>query len=206
MLKRGNEATHLQKETVMRNINRVSKYLLATVAMLAISFTASAYEVQVLTGDGSESKMMDKGKYDVAIKRLERRTQHDSPTIDIQLTNLCTAYVVTGEFDKARETCNRAVEKKGDFVGTAYNSRGVLNALTGDYIAANADFEQAENKANYPVARTDFGDMAPSRDRFGTQQDKIEDSMKLAAQNHQFADQRWAALREEAEELTAGVK
>lgn len=190
----------------MRNINRASKYLLATVAMLAISFTASAYEVHILKGDGSESKNLEKGRYEVAIERLERRVMHDSPNLDIHLTNLCTAYVVTRQFDKAAETCNRAIDVQGEFVGTAYNSRGVLNALSGDYVAALADFEAAEDRANYPAPRRDFGDAAPSNRRFETPNNKIEESIEFAAQNHQYADRRWAAIREEAEELTADVK
>ncbi|NIL93034.1 MAG: hypothetical protein GTO71_00995 [Woeseiaceae bacterium] len=185
---------------------RLSKYLLVTVAMLAVSLTASAYEVRVMTGEGSESKALDRGDYDLAIERLELRTKSDSPTIDIQLTNLCTAYVVTSQFDKARDVCDRAIEADGDFVGTAYNSRGVLNALTGDYIAALDDFAMAADQSNYPKPRVYFGDKAPSMQRFGTTTVDVEQSIELAAQNLQFADRRWAAVKEDSEDLTAGMR
>ncbi len=189
----------------MRTINRISTYLLAPVALLAISFSAAAYEVHVLTGQGSESKAMDNGKYELAIKRLERRVQSESPTIDIQLTNLCTAYVVTSQFGKAEDACDRAVDADGDFAGTAYNSRGVLKALQGDYIAAIADFDRGSDKANYPVARTDFGDQAPANKRFGSDKTETSNSVELAVRNHSAADRTWAAIQEEAEALTADM-
>ena len=187
----------------MRTINRISTYLLAPVALLAISISSAAYEVHVLTGQGSESKAMDNGKYELAIKRLELRVKNDSPTIDVQLTNLCTAYVVTSQLEKAEDVCERAVEAKGDFVGTAYNSRGVLKALQGDYIAAMADFDRSSNKANYPVARTNFGDQTPAMKRFGTPGKESENSVELAVRNHSAADRTWAAIQKDAEDLTA---
>ncbi len=189
----------------MRFIKHASKYLLASVALLAISFSAAAYEVHVLTGQGSESKAMDKGRYDVAIKRLELRVKQDSRYVDIQLTNLCTAYVATSQLDKAAETCDRAVDANGDYVGTAYNSRGVLKALQGDYIAAMEDFDRANKQSNYPVARNDFGDLAPSNGRFDTPKTEATNSMQIAARNHAAADTTWAAIREEADALTADV-
>ncbi len=189
----------------MSIIRQPGKYLLAMIVMLAVSATASAYEVQFLTGQGSESKALGSGEYELAIERLELRTKHDTPNADIHLTNLCTAYVVTRDFDKAQDVCDRAVDENGDFVGTAYNSRAVLKALTGDYVSALVDFEQAANKANYPRPRVKAGDQAPSMRRFSTPSADVEDSVSLAAQNLQFADRRWAAIQAEAEDLTAGV-
>ena len=205
MLKRGNKATHSQKETAMRMIQRASKFLLATAAMLALSLSASAYEVQFLFGQDSEARALEKGNYELAIERLERRSKHKNRNIDIQLTNLCTAYVVTSQYDKARDVCDRAVAANGDYLGTAYNSRAVLNALTGDYIAALVDFEKAADKSNYPRPRRYFGDNAPSMQPFGTPATAVENSVRLAAQNLKAADTRWAAIRKEAEDLTAGV-
>lgn len=189
----------------MKTIRQLYKYLLATVAMLAFSMTATAYEVRFLTGHGSESGALENGNYELAIKRLDRRTRHDSPGIDIQLTNLCTAYVVIRDYQKAREACDRAIEMQGDFVGTAYNSRAILNAITGDYIAAHVDFELAADKSNYPRPREYFGAKAPSMQRFGTPSDEVKDSIKLAAHNMQSADRRWAALKEDPKDFTAGI-
>jgi len=191
----------------MRILNRISQYLLLPAALLAVSFSAAAYEVHILSGEGSESKALDKGKYELAIKRLERRTAQQNPHIDIQLTNLCTAYVATNRLEKARDVCDRAVEAEGDFVGTAYNSRGVLNALKGDYIAAMVDFDNAGSNNNYPVARKDYGDRAPSMRRFNSPDAEATDSMQIAARNHAATDRTWAAIQQrEAVASTEGTE
>jgi tetratricopeptide (TPR) repeat protein len=190
----------------MKTPLQLGKCLLTTVAMLTLAMTASAYEVQFLAGQGSEFKALEKGNYELAIERLELRTSHDTPNIENQLTNLCTAYVVTREYDKARDACNRAIAAEGDFVGTAYNSRAVLHALTGDYLAALVDFEYAADKSNYPRPRVYFGEKAPSMQRFSTPSTDIENSVQLAAQNLKYADRRWAAIQEEAEDFTAGIR
>lgn len=189
----------------MRHINCAIQSLLATVVMLAVSFSAFAYEVHVLEGKGAESKLMDEGNYELAIKRLERRVAQETRFVDIQLTNLCTAYVATGKLDKATDACDRAVEADGEFVGTAFNSRGVLKALQGDYLAAMEDFEQARHESNYPVPRLDWGDLAPSNRRFGVDVES-QNSIKLAARNFDSADRTWASIREETEALTAEAK
>lgn len=189
----------------MRSIYRTMQYLLATVAMLAVSIPAFAYEVQVLEGKGSESKAMDNANYELAIKRLERRVKEDNRFVDIQLTNLCTAYVATGQLDKATDTCDRAVDAQGEFVGTAYNSRGVLHALKGDLIAAMEDFEKAEHESNYPEPRSDWGDLAPSMRRF-TVETESENSIEIAARNHDATNKTLAAIRAREEALTAELK
>jgi tetratricopeptide (TPR) repeat protein len=187
----------MQKEAVMRTFKRAIHYLLAPAALLAVSFSATAYEVHILTGQGSESRTLDKGNYDVAIERLERRVQHETRYIDIQLTNLCTAYVTTRQLEKAEDVCDRAVEANGDYVGTAYNSRGVLKALKGDYVEALADFNRANDRSNYPIARENYGDQAPSMSRFQTVKQESDNSIELAARNHAAADRTWAAIKQE---------
>lgn len=191
----------------MNVIKKITAYFFTVCLLLAVPMTGMAYEVNILTGAGSESKALDKGDYTVAIERLERRLEHGTGDSDIQLTNLCTAYVVTGQLDKAGAVCDKAVEAEGDFVGAAYNSRGVLKSLQGDYIAALTDFEQAEDRAHYPRPRSDFGDMAPSNRRFGSPKVDLESSIDIAARNHVEADRVWAATQaEESEDLTAGIK
>jgi len=191
----------------MNTIKRFSSYLLGVGLILAIPLTSMAYEVNILTGAGSESKAMDKGNYELAIERLEQRLQHGTGDGDSQLTNLCSAYVATGQYDKATPVCDRAVEAKGNFVGAAYNSRGVINALKGDFVAALVDFDRAEDKANYPRPRSDFGDKAPSNRRYASPEVNLSDSIEMAARNHGQTDRIWAAKQaEESEDLTAGVK
>lgn len=187
----------------MTLVHRASRYLLASIALLAVSLTASAYEVHILSGQGSESRALDKGKYELAIERLELRVKHDSRFIDIQLTNLCTAYIAVRELDKAAPVCDEAVEADGDFVGTAYNSRGVLKALQGDFVAAMQDFDRASLKSNYPVPRYNAGDNRPSMRRYGTPETESENSIEIAARNFADADRTWAAIRRESEEALA---
>lgn len=190
----------------MNIVKTITAYILTACLMLAIPLTSVAYEVNVLTGAGSESKALDKGRYSLAIERLERRLQSGMGDTVIQLTNLCTAYVATSQLEKATPVCDEAVEADGDFVGTAYNSRGVLNALKGDFVAALADFDRADDKANYPRPRSDYGDMAPSKRRFGTPEVDLQTSIEIAANNHVEADRVWAARQAgDSDDLTAGV-
>jgi len=189
----------------MKTTYRLFQTLLVAVA-LVFSVSASAYEVHILTGKASESKALEDGRYAFAIERLELRLQRETASSDIQLTNLCTAFVVTGAFEKARDVCDRAVDADGDFVGTAFNSRGVLNALGGDLLAAIADFENANKKSNYPVARVNFGDLTPSMQRFGTPKSRFDNALQIAARNHEAANQLWASINEKsAEPLAAEV-
>ncbi len=186
----------------MKTIYRTTRTLLAAVALLAVSFTAAAYEVHVLSGQGAEHKAMDRGDYTAAIERLERRVERETRFSDVQFTNLCTAYVVTRQFEKAGPACDRAVEAKGDYVGTAYNSRGVLRALQGDYVAAMSDFEKASDKNNYPKPRETWGDKRPSNKIF-TEETEIDNSVELAAKNLVDADRTWAKVRGEEGEAVA---
>lgn len=190
----------------MRTIYRTTRALLAAAALLAVSLTAAAYEVHVLKGQGAEHKAMDRGDYAVAIERLERRIAHENRYSDIHYTNLCTAYVVTRQFEKAGPICDRAVDAEGDYVGTAYNSRGVLHALQGDYFAAMEDFKEASDAMNYPTPRTNWGDKAPSNRRF-TEETEVDNSVELAARNRVDADRAWAKVREEeSEEFAARAR
>ena len=190
----------------MKNIYRTSKTLLATVALLAVSFTAAAYEVHVLKGPGAEHKAMNSGNYTLAIERLERRVEDKNRFSDIHLTNLCTAYVVTQQFEDAAKICDEAVEADGEYVGTAYNSRGVLRALQYDFVAAMGDFKEAADKANYPIPRTHYGDKAPSNKRFADDTE-IDNSVELAAKNSEDAKWLWAKVRErEGEKFAAQTR
>jgi len=179
----------------MTKINRFSHSRFCIILLLAAPFAAGAYEVNILNGDGAESSLLNKGDYAVAIERLEKRVQYGGTRDrDIRLTNLCTAYVVTGDLEKARETCDRAVAANGKYVGAAYNSRGVLHAISGDYISAIADFAKAADESNYPKAQREFADKMPSMRRFGKPGADAENSIQLATMNHAQATQLWASV------------
>lgn len=179
----------------MRNTSKLTSCLIGAAVLLSIPMTSSAYEVNFLTGAGSESRNLEKGRYEIAIERLERRLQTDTRDRDIKLTNLCTAYVVTGNYGNAAPVCDEAVALDGRFVGAAYNSRGVMNALTGDYIAALDDFGKAADPRNYQRPRAVWGEQAPSMKRFETPDAKVERSIGIAAGNRNAADRVWATTR-----------
>jgi len=183
----------------MTTFERVCRFVLGIILLSALPLAAGAYEVNILNGEGAESKALNKGDYAAAIERLEKRLQTgDGRDRAIRLTNLCTAHVVTGDLENAHVTCDRAVEANGEYVGAAYNSRGVLHALMGDYISALADFEAAADQANYPRIQREFADNMPSMRRFSTPEVDIENSIRLAAKNHAQADRFWARVQAKA--------
>ena len=61
------------------------------------------------------------------------------------LTNLCVAYILKRDAENATQYCDQAVERGGG--NTAYNNRGVLRALQGDYQKALEDFRHAARLA-----------------------------------------------------------
>ena len=192
------------KGKIMKIPGRTVRCSLVSGLLLALSLSASAYEVHILGGQGSESKALESGNYELAIRRLEARVKINSRYLDIQLTNLCTAYVAAGEIDKAQPVCDRAVEKNGRSVGVAYNSRGVLRALQGDYLAAMQDFEQAGRRSNYPAEPRYFGDRIPSMRPFTGNSRQRNDPIEVAAQNLRSANKALAATQDaESQTLSA---
>lgn len=168
--------------------------LFGAVALTAIvcvfaPMSVHAYEVTILEDRGSEFKALMDGRYDVAIKRLELRLETRYKNRDTLLTNLCTAYVLNGDLLKAHDVCNEAVEADGKFVGTAYNSRGVLHAMMGDFISARVDFEEASRKSNYPAAPHLFGEF-PAMARYNTPSANLDNAIEIAASNNKFSEER----------------
>lgn len=58
------------------------------------------------------------------------------------LIDLCAAYIMTNELNKAVAVCNKAAGSKW-YSSLAYNNRGVLNIALGRYEEAVSDFERA---------------------------------------------------------------
>jgi tetratricopeptide (TPR) repeat protein len=192
----GTDILECDEENNMTTSKRFCNHILIAIALMALPFAAGAYEVNILNGEGAESKALNSGDYATAIERLEKRLQTGATRDrDIRLTNLCTAYVLTGELEKGHETCNQAVDANGDYVGVAFNSRGVLHAMMRDYIAAHADFEEAADQSHYPKVRREFADNRPSMRRFDVPENTIDNSIQLAAKNHAEVDQFAAAVQ-----------
>ena len=133
----------------MKIFARIGCFLASACLLLAVPVMSGAYEVNVLRDEGSQWKNIEEGNYDEAIEILEERLASKAKYRDVKLTNLCTAYVLAGRFEKATKACDEAVEANGTFVTTAYNSRGVLHALKGEFIAAAGDFDLAKKKHEY---------------------------------------------------------
>lgn len=194
----------------MNALKYISGCLVGTCLLLSSPLASGAYEVHILTGAGSESGLLNKGDYGAAIERLERSLHQLSAQEIINLTNLCTAYVATGQLEKATPACDEAVAAKGDYVGAAYNSRGALNALKGDYAAAHDDFAKAEDTANYPVAQSTVRERT-SRRNLGEQHDihmnrsDLNSLLQVAMDNLAKTDELWAAIKTEDDELLTSV-
>ena len=142
----------------MSTTTRIGGATLAVTLLLSLPIVGSAYEVTIIEGRAAESEALNDGKYDFAIRRLEMKLEQRRNFRGVLLTNLCTALVVTRDFEKAHKVCNEAVEIKNESVGAAYNSRGVLHALMGEEIEAMADFAEAARMTNYPRSPISVGD------------------------------------------------
>jgi Flp pilus assembly protein TadD len=99
------------------------------------------------------------GRYEQGIEKLSMRANNDRTPHSTRvpaLIDLCAAYTMTRDLDKARKTCDKAVDS-GWYSGHAYNNRGAYNIAVGDYEAAIRDFQAAiEGRGADQVARTNL--------------------------------------------------
>ena len=120
------------------------------VAALALAQTATAH-----SGEPFQTVLHDRdvygardiadGNYERGIDRLSSRLGKGRQPLSVKvpiLIDLCAAYTVTRQLDKAKDTCDKAVES-GWYSGIAYNNRGAFNIAKGNYAAASEDFRQA---------------------------------------------------------------
>lgn len=101
------------------------------------------------------------GDYDAAIASASSRSWRLYPeTALIASTNLCVAYTMKGELDRAETACAEALSRaervdraarhsgrllpKDDATARALTNRGVLRAISGNALLAAADFREAE--------------------------------------------------------------
>ena len=184
----------------MKALSKKLFYLVGASLLLMLPAITGAYEVNFLTGVGAESRALERGDYAKAIKRLEYRVEKRNKNLDANLTNLCTAYVVTREYEKAFETCDRAVEKGGNFVSVAYNSRGVLYARTGDFVSAIADFAAAESAVlAYREEMAGYCSTCALPDPHWIPDPEVEMMTQIAANNSVQADTMWATVQSRVE-------
>ena len=81
------------------------------------------------------------GNLQDGIVRLETELDNDSSDTGFVLATLCGAYIMDMALDHASRTCDAAVKHQPG--RTAFNNRGVLRALLGDFEGAREDFEKA---------------------------------------------------------------
>lgn len=153
------------------NLN--SRLLAATAALTtALGFSThtagadSRYEM-VSYVESVSGRRIAAGDYDGAIDYASKRLHSgDTESRLIERTNLCVAYTVTGNYAKARETCEAAIgiarhvdaggvrsaSRSGTETAKAMTNRGVLKAMTGDMAGAAMDFRTATAAIGAPKA------------------------------------------------------
>lgn len=117
------------------------------------------YEMAAIE-DLAQGQQVVSGNYHAAIKELVG-VRPNSNRHFAASTNLCVAYTVTKQFDKAASACDAAIESRrhvkyparwynAEMTRTkvrdkaiAFLNRGVLKAVTGDTAGARQDFESA---------------------------------------------------------------
>ncbi len=134
----------------------VATFLVASLMLFATSITqASPYQVQTgyLAVPGSQE--LEVGDVDGAISKLQPWLEVTTGrTRGSILTNLCTAYITKGDFDKAESFCDQALasecrnsslhsSNRSFSDAIAHNNRGVLRAMQGDHKGAISDFDLA---------------------------------------------------------------
>lgn len=106
-------------------------------------------------GPGSSALLANNYVKGVAIARSLRKDSNWSAAAEL---NLCVSYTMLNDFARARLACQRAVNaalankqqvegRIGDLISDdlakAYSNRGVLRAMSDDFVGARQDFEKA---------------------------------------------------------------
>lgn len=155
----------------------ISKSILAVTGALLFSVTsyaASAKPAFTMTviSDDSYGHLVKSGAYEAAIGKISNYSKRRQSTFEAQ-TNLCVAYTKSGDFARADNACNGALEsiqRQADralkrrqtpehlaegyraYLAIALSNRGVLSAVRGYSDKAREDFLQAsELQADLPA-------------------------------------------------------
>lgn len=149
--------------------------LLATAAAMAtaLGLTVNAHAAETTYEmlsyiDSPSGRRLATGDYERAIEVAVKRAHTGvGEKRLVENTNLCVAYTLTGNYAKARESCEAAVEiaklvddsrfprgapRLAYETAKAMTNRGVLKALTGDMGGAATDFREATAMSGAPTA------------------------------------------------------
>ena len=153
--------------------NRIERFakslaVVCSTFVLALGTSTAGAETEALTyrlsaiQDAAYGRMILSDDFKSAIDRLEDRSRRGISGF-FAATNLCVAYIKTGDLEHAETSCATAVEEitalaearnpgYGEatdsmalrrFIAMALSNRGVARALEGQYELAAADFEKA---------------------------------------------------------------
>lgn len=136
-----------------------SSVLCMTAATLLAVFSSTAvadrYELRLHDANVPGKFELLEGKVDRSIEVLEKAlagARAHSIRAPV-LINLCAAYTIKGDFGRAKESCDAAIDN-GWRKQMAYNNRGVMHIAQGDYVAAIDDFQRAaSNRPSILVKR-----------------------------------------------------
>jgi len=164
----------------------------ALLACLPAMSHAEGWELRSAPEMVPGTREIESGKIDVAIGKSEVHLPHVAQQKKVAvLTNLCIAYILKNDFDRADDYCDEAVERPNE-KAVSYNNRGVLNALRGDLEAAMQDFDKAAKSGCFgkctvaesaprdlprPVARRNLG-----KAKYLARQAQMDSEEKVAAQ------------------------
>ncbi len=141
-------------------------HLALAAALLAGSAAHAAEQPHtfVLTAfsNGAAGESIMSGDYDTAVKKLDVKTHTLTLDVSSLNTNRCVAYSITKQLAAAHASCDAAVREAQqeiaslpvsmmwarreyrDYLALAYSNRAVLNWLSNDTTAAQADLQRAE--------------------------------------------------------------
>lgn len=131
-----------------------AQFVLLFVATAAHAQQGDQLELILTTAPGVFE--IEVGQIDAGIQRLERSRNLSNLKAPVSI-NLCAAYILKRDFEQAEASCDHAVRSNPVVGGTnwlgsdsdaAYNNRGVLRALRGDFVGAISDFRQARRSAD----------------------------------------------------------
>lgn len=164
---------------------------LAAVAMFALSSPSRAetFEFKVTYAQVPGIEKILAGDFLAAIAGLERRVQDpDDRYFPDELSTLCALYIVTGQLEAGRKTCQAAVEI--DRSDAAYNNRGVFRAHSGDAEGALRDFRRVR--------------VAPGGEESYVEELKRRNARLMASRNFDVA-MRYIERRKNRQKTKAGV-
>ena len=135
--------TQLNIQSIRSNIVFASVAALLIVSGQPSVSQAESWELSTAPEEVPGTRAIEAGDLDKGIN-ISKSNLQSVPyrSKSAMLSNLCMSYTLKREYDTATEFCDRAINHPS--AGrVAYNNRGVLRALQGDYEGAQEDFGKA---------------------------------------------------------------